>query len=358
VTFDIAGGTLQDLLQEAIDAFTAQTDRWLTSWNINETVHSLIINGIFAGVGTVLSFIPIIVLLFFFLSILEDTGYMARIAFVMDKLLRKIGLSGRSIVPLLVGFGCSVPSVMASRTLPSEHDRKLTVMLTPFMSCTAKLPIYAFFAAAFFPKTAAWVMVSLYVIGIVVGIVVALIMKKTFYRGEAVPFVMELPNYRLPGLKSVGRLLWDKTKDFMQRAFSVIFIATIVIWFLQSFDFRLNLVDDSSRSMLAAVASFISPVFQPLGFGDWRIVTALISGFLAKESVVSTLTVLFGSGVAIHSILTTVTAYSLLVFCLLYTPCVATIATVRREMGGRYALGLVVWQCSIAWICAFIVSLF
>ena len=357
LTFDVIGGNLQILLQDAIDQFTAFTDRLLTQWEITPVVHSLIINGVFTGVGTVLSFIPIIVTLFFFLSLLEDSGYMARIAFVTDKLLRKIGLSGRSIVPLLIGFGCSVPSVMASRTLPSERDRKLTMMLTPFMSCTAKLPIYAFFTAAFFPKHAAEVMTGLYLLGVLVGICVALVLNKTVYRGHPVPFVMELPNYRIPGLKSVGRLIWDKTRDFLQRAFSIIFVATIVIWFLQTFDFRLQIVTDSQQSILASLASLITPLFTPLGFGDWRIVTSLISGFMAKESVVSTLTVLFGSSAALHSVLTPATALSLLVFCLLYTPCVATIATVKREMGGRYALTLVIWQCMVAWAVAWLVHL-
>ena len=357
LTFDVIGGNLQILLQDAIDQFTAFTDRLLTQWEITPVVHSLIINGVFTGVGTVLSFIPIIVTLFFFLSLLEDSGYMARIAFVTDKLLRKIGLSGRSIVPLLIGFGCSVPSVMASRTLPSERDRKLTMMLTPFMSCTAKLPIYAFFTAAFFPKHAAEVMTGLYLLGVLVGICVALVLNKTVYRGHPVPFVMELPNYRIPGLKSVGRLIWDKTRDFLQRAFSIIFVATIVIWFLQTFDFRLQIVTDSQQSILASLASLITPLFTPLGFGDWRIVTSLISGFMAKESVVATLTVLFGSSAALHSVLTPATALSLLVFCLLYTPCVATIATVKREMGGRYALTLVIWQCMVAWAVAWLVHI-
>ncbi len=352
LTFDVIGGRLQDLLEQMIGAFTERAGTLFDEWQINEVVHGLVIDGVFNGVGTVLTFLPIIVTLFFFLSILEDTGYMARIAFVMDKLLRKIGLSGRSIVPLLMGFGCSVPSVMASRTLPSERDRRLTVMLTPFMSCTAKLPVYAFFTAAFFPKSAAMVMTSLYIIGIVTAILVAVIMKKTFYKGEAVPFVMELPNYRLPGIKSVVRLLWEKSKDFLERAFTVIFVATIVIWFLQTFDFRFQMVENSQDSMLAGLASIVAPVFEPTGFGDWRIVTSLISGFMAKESVVSTLTVLFGSQAELQAVLTQASAFSLLVFCLLYTPCVATVATVRREMGGRYALTLVIWQCAIAWGCA------
>ncbi len=354
LTFEVIGGGLQGLLEDLIAELTDYTDGLLASWNIAEAVHSLIVNGIFAGVGTVLSFLPIIVTLFFFLSLLEDSGYMARIAFVMDKLLRKLGLSGRSIVPLLMGFGCSVPSVMASRTLPSERDRKLTVMLTPFMSCTAKLPIYAFLTAAFFPEHAAAVMVGLYFIGIVVGILVAVVLKKTIWRGEAVPFVMELPNYRMPSAFSVARLLWDKSKDFIQRAFSVIFIATIVIWFFQTFDFRLQLVENSQDSILASLAGVIAPVFAPLGLGDWKIVTALISGFMAKESVVSTLTVLFGSQAGLATVLTAASTCSLLIFCLLYTPCVATVATVRHEMGGRYAFVMVIWQCTVAWICAFV----
>lgn len=354
LTFDVIGGGLQGLLEQAIGTFTDKADAMLGEWRINDVVHGLLIDGVFNGVGTVLTFLPIIVTLFFFLSILEDTGYMARIAFVMDKLLRKIGLSGRSIVPLLMGFGCSVPSVMASRTLPSERDRRLTVMLTPFMSCTAKLPIYAFFTAVFFPKAAVEVMALLYIIGIVTGILVAIVMKKTVYHGEAVPFVMELPNYRLPGAKSVIRLLWEKSRDFLERAFSVIFIATIVIWFLQTFDFRLQLVENSQDSMLASLAGMIAPIFRPTGFDDWRIVTSLISGFMAKESVVSTLTVLFGSPAELQAVLTQASAFSLLVFCLLYTPCVATVATVRREMGSRYAFTLVLWQCVVAWCCAFV----
>ena len=354
LTFDVIGGKLQEILEEGIGAFTEYVDGLFGQWEINSVVHGLMIDGVFNGVGTVLTFLPIIVTLFFFLSILEDTGYMARIAFVMDKLLRKIGLSGRSIVPLLMGFGCSVPSVMASRTLPSERDRQLTVMLTPFMSCTAKLPIYAFFVSIFFPDSAVQVMILLYIIGIIVGILIAVAMKKTVYRGEAVPFVMELPNYRLPGAKSVVRLLYEKSKDFMERAFSVIFIATIVIWFLQTFDFRFQMVENSQDSMLASIASVISPVFSPVGFNDWKIVTSLVSGFMAKESVVSTLTVLFGSQAELLQVLTQASAFSLLVFCLLYTPCVATVATVRREMGGRYAFCLVVWQCVVAWLCAFV----
>lgn len=357
LTFDVIGGTMQEWLDEGIQWITAQTDALLQSWNVSDVVHALIIDGVFSGVGAVVSFIPIILTLFFFLSILEDSGYMARIAFVTDKSLRRIGLSGRSIVPLLMGFGCSVPSVMASRTLPSARDRQLTVMLTPFMSCTAKLPIYAFFTQLFFPNNGALVMISLYLLGILMAIIVALVLKNTIYRGEPVPFVMELPNYRIPTAMSVLRLIWDKGKDFMQRAFSVIFIATIVVWFLQSFDFHLSLVADPQNSILASVASVISPIFEPLGFADWRITTSLISGFMAKESVVSTLTVLFGSGVSISSVLGVASAYALLVFCLLYTPCVATIATVRHELGNRHAWAMVVWQCVVAWIVAFVVKL-
>lgn len=357
LTFDVIGGTMQEWLDEGIQWITAQTDALLQSWNVSDVVHALIINGVFSGVGAVVSFIPIILTLFFFLSILEDSGYMARIAFVTDKSLRRIGLSGRSIVPLLMGFGCSVPSVMASRTLPSARDRQLTVMLTPFMSCTAKLPIYAFFTQLFFPNNGALVMISLYLLGILMAIIVALVLKNTIYRGEPVPFVMELPNYRIPTAMSVLRLIWDKGKDFMQRAFSVIFIATIVVWFLQSFDFHLSLVADPQNSILASMASVISPIFEPLGFADWRITTSLISGFMAKESVVSTLTVLFGSGVSISSVLGVASAYALLVFCLLYTPCVATIATVRHELGNRHAWAMVVWQCVVAWLVAFAVKL-
>ena len=350
LTFNVIGAWLQGLLEEGIAWLTAVVDNALVSWEVNDAVRSLVVDGVFTGVGSVLSFLPIIVTLFFFLSLLEDTGYMARVAFVMDKLLRKIGLSGRSIVPMLIGFGCTVPGVMASRTLPSERDRKMTILLTPFMSCSAKLPIYGFFTAAFFPGRGGLVMVGLYFLGIAIGILVALIFKNTLFRGEAVPFVMELPNYRMPGLKNVGQLLWDKAKDFLQRAFTVIFLATIVIWFLQTFDLRLQIVQDSQNSILALVASYIAPVFKPLGFGDWRISTALITGFIAKESVVSTLMVLVGDGIT--SLLTLGTAVPLLVFCLLYTPCVAAIASVRRELGGRWALGMVAMQCGIAWVCA------
>lgn len=357
LTFNVIGAWLQGLLEEGIDYLAALTDGFLTDAGVNTVIHSLIIDGIFAGVGSVLSFIPLIVILFFFLSLLEDSGYMARVAFVMDKLLRKIGLSGRSIVPMLIGFGCTVPGVMASRTLPSERDRKMTIMLTPFMSCTAKLPIYGFFTAAFFPGHGAVVMITLYVLGIVVGILCALLFKRTLFKGEAVPFVMELPNYRMPGAKNVGHLLWDKAKDFLQRAFTVIFIASIIIWFLKTFDFGLNIVTDSKDSMLAVIAGFIAPLFVPLGFGNWRISTALIAGFMAKESVVSTLTVLFGGTESLLATLTPLDAASLLVFCLLYTPCVAAIASIKRELGGKWALGIVIWQCAIAWAAAFLIQL-
>ena len=355
LTFNVIGAFLQGLLESGITALTDVVDHAMTAAHVNSVVHSLVIDGIFSGVGGVLSFLPIIVTLFFFLSLLEDSGYMARVAFIMDKLLRKLGLSGRSIVPMLVGFGCTVPGVMASRTLPSERDRKMTILLTPFMSCTAKLPIYAFFTAAFFPKRGALVMIGLYVFGIVMGILMALIFKKTAFKGEAVPFVMELPNYCLPGAKNVGHLLWDKAKDFLQRAFTVIFIATIVIWFLQNFDMGLNMVSDSQNSILALVAGVLAPIFLPVGFGDWRIVTALISGFMAKESVVSSLTVLFGSSAALQSALTIQGAAALLVFCLLYTPCVAAIASVKRELGGKWAAAMVFGQCLIAWVVAFVV---
>ncbi len=356
LTFSTVGVWLQDIFQAGIDWFTEVSDQALTRWDIAPAVHSLIIDGVYNGVGTVLVFLPLIVFLFFFLSMLEDTGYMARIAFVMDKLLRRLGLSGRSIVPLLIGFGCSVPSIMASRTLPSERDRRMTILLTPFMSCTAKIPIYAFFAAAFFPNHAGLVMASLYVIGIVVGIVVALVMKRTMFRGEPVPFVMELPNYRLPLPKNVARLLWDKAKDFLQRAFTVIFMASIVIWFMQTFNFHLDMVDDPRESMLANVASLAAPIFQPLGLGDWRIVTALVSGFMAKETVVSTLGALFG-GADLTLIFSPIVIFGLLVFCLLYTPCVAAIATVRRELGAKWALFVVALQCAVAWLCAYAIQL-
>ena len=354
LTFNVIGQWLSDLLQLGIDALTGVVDAALTAYGINPVVHSLIIDGVFAGVGSVLVFLPIIVTLFFFLSILEDTGYMARVAFVMDKPLRKIGLSGRSVVPMLIGFGCSVPAIMATRTVSSDRDRKMTILLTPYMSCSAKISIYAFFTAAFFPRYRALVMLGLYVLGILIGIIAALIMNKTAFRGKPVPFVMELPNYRMPGLKSVALLLWEKAKDFLQRAFTVIFLATIIIWFLQSFDTRLNVVADSANSLLALIGQFIAPIFRPLGFGDWRCATALISGFIAKESVVSTLQVLLG-GAAISSLLTTRSAISFLVFTLLYTPCVAAIATIRRELDSRLkTVGVVVLQCSVAWVVAFV----
>ncbi len=355
LTFNVIGAWLANLLDMGISALTNIVDSALAVANVNDTLHSLIIDGIFNGVGTVLSFLPIIVTLFFFLSILEDSGYMARVAFVMDKLLRKIGLSGRSIVPMLVGFGCTVPGVMASRTLSSERDRKMTIMLTPFMSCSAKLPIYAFFTAAFFPKYGALVMIGLYFGGIIVGILMALLLKGSLFRGEPVPFVMELPNYRMPGLKNVGQLLWEKAKDFLQRAFTVIFIATIVIWFLQTFNIHFDVVSDSRDSMLAGIAGVIAPLFAPLGFGDWRISTALISGFMAKESVVSTLSVLIPSKAVLGALLTPVGALSLLVFSLLYTPCVAAIASIKRELGSKWAIAVALGQCVIAWICAFVV---
>ena len=352
LTFNVIGAFLSNLLDMGIGALTDIVDRGMTAANVNPVLHSLVIDGIFTGVGSVLGFLPVIVTLFFFLSMLEDSGYMARVAFVMDKLLRKIGLSGRSVVPMLIGFGCTVPGVMASRTLPSERDRKMTILLTPFMSCSAKLPIYSFFAAAFFPGKGALVMVILYFTGILVGILMALLMRGTMFKGEAVPFVMELPNYRMPGAKNVAQLLWEKAKDFLQRAFTVIFVATIIIWFLQTFDLRFNIVSDSKDCILAVVAGWIAPIFAPLGFGDWRISTALITGFMAKESVVSTLTVLFGSSAAVASLLTPLSAVSLLVFCLLYTPCVAAIASVKRELGGKWAAGVVIGQCVIAWLMA------
>ena len=357
LTFGVIGAGLQNLLEIGIENLTVFVDDALTYWNVNEAVHSLVIDGIFTGVGSVLSFLPIIVTLFFFLSLLEDTGYMARVAFVMDKLLRRIGLSGRSIVPMLIGFGCTVPGVMASRTLPSERDRKMTILLTPFMSCSAKLPIYSLFAVTFFPDHAALVMVGLYFLGIAVGILAAFALKGTLFRGEAVPFVMELPNYRLPGLKNVMQLLWEKARDFLERAFTVIFMATIVIWFLQNFDLQLSLTADPQESILAFVASGIAPLFAPLGFADWRVSTALITGFMAKESVVSTLTILFGSSVALGAALSPAAAAPLLVFCLLYTPCIAAVASVKRELGGRWAAVMVLNQCVVAWAAAFIVRM-
>ena len=359
LTFEVFGAVLSDLLALLIDDITALVDKGLTAYGINPVVHSLVIDGIFAGVGSVLSFLPIIVVLFFFLSILEDTGYMARIAFVMDKLLRKIGLSGRSIVPLLVGFGCTVPAVMATRTLSSQRDRRMTIMLTPFMSCSAKIPIYGVFAAAFFPKYPALVMIGMYVTGMVVGIIVALIFDKTVFRGKPIPFVMELPNYRFPSAKTVLLLMWDKAKDFLQRAFTIIFLATIIIWFLQSFDSRLNVVADSANSILANIGHLLAPIFAPLGFDDWRIPTALITGFSAKEAVISTLGVLMGTNTAelapaLHTLFTPISAISFLVFTLLYTPCVAAIAAVRRELESAWlALGVVILQCVVAWLVAF-----
>ena len=357
LTFNVIGLFFQNLMEMGIDALTGVVDTALTNWNVNAAVHSLVIDGIFTGVGSVLSFLPIIVVLFFFLSMLEDTGYMARVAFVMDKLLRRIGLSGRSIVPMLIGFGCTVPGVMASRTLPSERDRKMTILLTPFMSCSAKLPIYSLFAVTFFPDHAALVMVGLYFLGIAVGILAAFALKGTLFRGEAVPFVMELPNYRLPGLKNVMQLLWEKARDFLERAFTVIFMATIVIWFLQNFDLQLSLTADPQESILAFVASGIAPLFAPLGFADWRVSTALITGFMAKESVVSTLTILFGSSAALGAALSPAAAAPLLVFCLLYTPCIAAVASVKRELGGRWAAVMVLNQCVVAWVAAFIVRM-
>lgn len=353
LTFNVIGAWLQGILEIGIDKISALTDAALTAANVNSAMHSLVIDGIFTGVGSVLSFLPVIVTLFFFLSLMEDSGYIARVAFVMDKLLRKIGLSGRSIVPMLIGFGCTVPAVMATRTLTSERDRKMTILLTPFMSCTAKLPIYSFFVNAFFPKKGGLIMTGLYLLGIFVGILAALLYNGTLFKGEPVPFVMELPNYRLPGAKNVAQLLWEKAKDFLQRAFSVILLATMVVWFLQSFDLHLNLVKDSSDSILAMAAGLLVPIFKPLGLGDWRICTALISGFMAKESVVSTLEVLFSGSIA--SVLTPLAAASLLAFSLLYTPCVAAIASVKRELGGKWAIGVVVWQCVVAWIVALIV---
>ena len=355
LTFNVIGAWLQKILQMGIDAVSDMVDTGLTALQVNEAIHSLIIDGIFTGVGSVLSFLPIIVTLFFFLSLMEDSGYIARVAFVMDKLLRKIGLSGRSIVPMLIGFGCTVPAVMATRTLTSERDRKMTILLTPFMSCTAKLPIYSFFVSVFFPGHGALIMAGLYLFGIVMGILVAFLYRSTLFQGEPVPFVMELPNYRLPGTKNVAQLLWEKAKDFLQKAFSVILIATIVVWFLQSFNLRLNMVEDSADSILAVVSSLLVPLFAPLGLGDWRICTALLSGFMAKESVVSTLGILFGG--SIGSVLSPVSAVSLLIFSLLYTPCVAAVASIKRELGGKWAVGVVLWQCAVAWIAAFLVRL-
>lgn len=357
LTFNVIGAWLQDLLAAGIEAFAGWADSAMTAGDVNEAVQGLIVNGIFEGVGSVLSFLPVIVTMFFFLSLLEDSGYIARVAFFMDKLLRRIGLSGRSIVPMLIGFGCTVPAVMSTRTLPSERDRKMTILLTPFMSCTAKLPIYAFFVNAFFPGQGGLVMTGLYVLGVLMGIVAALVFKKTMFKGEAVPFVMELPNYRMPSLRSVLQLLWEKAKDFLQRAFSVILIASIVVWFLQSFDFHFDLVEDSHNSILAAAAGLLVPLFRPLGLGDWRICTSLISGFMAKESVVSVLEVLFDSEGGVTAAMSTLSAASLLVFSLLYTPCVAAIASIKRELGRRWAVYVVLWQCGIAWAAALLVRL-
>ena len=355
LTFNVIGAWLQGVLEAGIELMTSVVDAALTTANVNTAIHGLIIDGIFGGVGSVVSFLPIIVTLFFFLSLMEDSGYIARVAFVMDKLLRKMGLSGRSIVPMLIGFGCSVPAVMSTRTLPSERDRKMTILLTPFMSCTAKLPIYAFFVDAFFPSHKGLIMTGLYVLGIIVGILIAVLFKGTMFKGEAVPFVMELPNYRLPSAKSVAQLLWEKAKDFLQKAFSVILVATIVVWFLQSFDLKLNLVEDSKDSILAMISGVLVPLFRPIGLGDWRICTSLISGFMAKESVVSTMELLFGG--SITSVLSTVSAASLLVFSLLYTPCVAAIAAVKRELGSKWAIGVVLWQCGIAYLAAGVVRM-
>jgi ferrous iron transport protein B len=361
LTFNVIGSFLSSLMSDGIDALTALTDRLLTAYGINPVVHSLIIDGVFAGVGSVLTFLPLIVVLFFFLAVLEDTGYMARVALVMDSLLRKIGLSGRSFVPMLIGFGCSVPAIMSARTLASQRDRKMTILLTPYMSCSAKIPIYVVFTAAFFPKYQALVMIGLYFSGIILGIIMALLMKYTAFKGKPIPFVMELPNYRIPSLKSVALLMWEKAKDFLQRAFTVIFIATLVIWFLQTFDTRLNVVSNSANSLLGIIGSWIAPIFKPIGFGDWRIATSLITGFTAKEAVVSTMSVLMGVGTAnlssvLSGLFTPLSAVSFLLFTLLYTPCVAAIATIRRELGSRLqTIGVIVMQCTVAWVVAFIV---
>ncbi len=355
LTFNVIGVFLQGLLESGIDALTGTVDAWMTEVRVSHALHGLVIDGIFGGVGSVLSFLPIVVTLFFFLSIMEDSGYVARVAFFMDKLLRKIGLSGRSIVPMLIGFGCTVPAVMATRTLPSKRDRRMTILLTPFMSCTAKLPIYAFFVSAFFPGKGGFIMTGLYVLSIAVGILVAMLFKKTLFKGEAVPFVMELPNYRMPGVKNVAQLLWEKAKDFLSKAFSVILIATIIVWFLQSFDIHLKLVSDSSESLMAMISGWLVPLFAPLGLDDWRIVTSLISGFMAKESVVSTMGILFGD--SIYTALSTVSAATMLIFSLLYTPCVAAIASIKRELGGKWAFGVVIWQCFVAWVIALVVRL-
>lgn len=355
LTFNVIGGSLQQLLENGINALTVLTDSWLTSAGVNPVIHSLVIDGIFSGVGSVLSFLPIVVTLFFFLSLMEDSGYIARVAFFMDKLLRKTGLSGRSIVPMLIGFGCTVPAVMSTRTLPSSRDRKMTILLTPFMSCTAKLPIYAFFVNAFFQQHGALIMIGLYLLGIITGILITLLFKNTLFKGEAVPFVMELPNYRIPGAKNVAQLLWEKAKDFLTRAFSVILLATMVVWFLQTFDFHLNIVEDSSNSILAHIAGLIAPILKPVGLGDWRIVTSLISGVMAKESVVSTMEILFADGIT--SALTTSGAASMLVFSLMYTPCIAAIASIKRELGRKWAVAVVFWQCFVAWAASLAVHL-
>ena len=355
LTFNVIGGSLQQLLENGIDALTVLTDSWLTSAGVNPVIHSLVIDGIFSGVGSVLSFLPIVVTLFFFLSLMEDSGYIARVAFFMDKLLRKTGLSGRSIVPMLIGFGCTVPAVMSTRTLPSSRDRKMTILLTPFMSCTAKLPIYAFFVNAFFQQHGALIMIGLYLLGIITGILITLLFKNTLFKGEAVPFVMELPNYRIPGAKNVAQLLWEKAKDFLTRAFSVILLATMVVWFFQTFDFHLNIVEDSSNSILAHIAGLIAPILKPVGLGDWRIVTSLISGVMAKESVVSTMEILFTDGIT--SALTTSGAASMLVFSLMYTPCIAAIASIKRELGRKWAAAVVFWQCFVAWVASLAVHL-
>ena len=352
LTFNVIGAFLQNLLASGIEALSVTLDQWMTSAHVNKALHGLVIDGIFGGVGSVLSFLPIVVTLFFFLSIMEDSGYVARVAFFMDKLLRKIGLSGRSIVPMLIGFGCTVPAVMSTRTLPSKRDRKMTILLTPMMSCTAKLPIYAFFVSAFFPGHGGWIMTGLYFLGIIVAVLMALLFKGTLFKGEAVPFVMELPNYRMPGVKNVAQLLWEKAKDFLSKAFSIILLATIVVWFLQSFDHHFNLVTDSGESLMATISGWIVPLFAPLGLGDWRIVTSLISGFMAKESVVSTMEILFGG--SITAALSSTSAVTMMVFSLLYTPCVASIASIRRELGGKWAAGVVIWQCIVAWVFAFL----
>ena len=352
LTFNVIGAFLQNLLASGIDALTAMTDSALTKLEVNSALHSLIIDGIFDGVGSVLSFLPIIVTLFFFISMLEDSGYIARVAFVMDKLLRKIGLSGRSIVPMLIGFGCSVPAVMSTRTLPSERDRKMTILLTPFMSCSAKLPIYAFFVSTFFPGKGGFIMSGLYLLGIIIGVLVAHVYRKTLFKGEAVPFVMELPNYRMPGAKNVLQLLWEKAKDFLVKAFSIILIATVCVWFLQSFDLHFNFVEDSSTSIMAHICSVLVPIFEPIGLGDWRLCVSLISGFMAKESVVSTISILFAEA-GVHNAISALTAALMLIFSLIYTPCVATIAAVKRELGGKWAFGVAMFQFVLAWLICF-----